>query len=184
MKMRSFRAFDLLISSSFIPHPSSFLSPLSPVICNLLRWLSQRLAPPNAKETGGADGGVGKPRRATFLIACAAIFLTAFSVRSIQWQDNRLTVGDLLGSIVQRYQRQAAEILDGQGILFTADPLASSNTPRLIHPPGYPIFIAAIYRIFGASITALTVAQWVCDSLSAVAGGVLGGVVLPPGAGG
>ena len=106
-----------------------------------------------------------KPRARRLASACALIFLLAFLVRFLHWQDRDPESG--LGSLTHRYLNQGQQILDGEGMLFPRDFERPTNAQLLVHPPGYPIFVAIVFRLFGNSTNALTVAQLVADGIAA-----------------
>ncbi|HKP86672.1 MAG TPA: hypothetical protein VJZ26_11280, partial [Blastocatellia bacterium] len=110
-------------------------------------WLGERLQPPVAQDRGAQTGS----RRAKAAIICAIIFLAAFAVRQLHWQDYNLRVGSDLSSLVHRYQKHAREVMDGEGILFPRDYTLPKNVQRLVHPPGYSVFVAAVFRLLGDS---------------------------------
>lgn len=129
-------------------------------------WLSQRLSPTDkAPDTNTA---AAKKYYSVFFISCLLIFFTALGVRFFQWQDNPATIGESLGSLMVRYQNQAQGILENEGILIPATEPETTGIQRLVHPPGYPILIAAVYKVLGHSKTTLTWVQLCLNALSAV----------------
>jgi Dolichyl-phosphate-mannose-protein mannosyltransferase len=133
-----------------------------------LAWLSRRLATPDAPLT-----------RARPIVAGAIIFLAAFGVRLVHWQDYQLNIGADQSSLVNRYKQQAQRMLDGDGILFPRDYDQHRSIQLLVHPPGYSIFIAGVYSLFGKSDSKLVLAQIICDSLAAVLVFLIALEVLP-----
>src|SRR6266849_4343448 len=73
-----------------------------------LAWLSRSVASPKAR-----------PRCSRLVVTGAIIFLAAFGVRLILWQDYQLNIGADQGGLVSRYKQQAQRMLDGDGILYT-----------------------------------------------------------------
>ncbi|MEK6406814.1 MAG: glycosyltransferase family 39 protein [Acidobacteriota bacterium] len=122
-----------------------------------LAWLSRQVASPNPR-----------PRRKRMIVAGAVIFLAAFGVRLIHWQDYQLRIGADQASLVSRYKQQAQRMLDGDGILYPTGYKQHSSIQLLVHPPGYSIFIAMLFGLFGQSDDHLVRAQIICDSLAAV----------------
>jgi hypothetical protein len=105
--------------------------------------------------------------RARTLIAIA-IFLLAFSVRSLTWHDTRFEVGKVQSSVAGDYQR-VAELLrqeGARGFFSSSSSLADLN--NLGHPPGYSILIAMVRAVFGSSQAATQFTQIVFDSFAAV----------------
>ena len=108
------------------------------------------------------------PSRRRLVIASVIIFAVAFGVRLIHWQDYQLRVGSDLSSLVSRYQQQAQRMLDGEGILYPVGYKEHASVQLIVHPPGYPVFIACIYRLFGKSDNSVVLAKTICDSFAAV----------------
>jgi hypothetical protein len=133
---------------------------------HLIEWLFHRLSPTDKTSTKGARAS--KKYSLMFVGLCLLIFIVAFGVRFFQWQDNPATIGESLSSLVNRYQTQAEGILEDGGILFPAAAPETVGIQRLVHPPGYPILIATVYRIFGQSNAALTWVHLCFNALSAV----------------
>lgn len=123
--------------------------------------------------------------RVHFLTICAVIFLISLGVRPLSWQDNygELSRGKTSSGLQMMaffYYDQAQRILDDGRILFPRNPVDSGDATLLLHPPGYPILVAAIYEMFyrqedgrdGPALskaeTALRVVQIVGDSVSVV----------------
>src|SRR5262245_12188483 len=109
-----------------------------------------------------------RPRYRQIVLAGTVIFLTAFTVRLIHLQDYQLNIAAVQGSLAGRYKQQAQRMLDGNGVLYPTGYRENSNAQLLVHPPGYSIFIAIVYRLFGQSDYNLARVQVVCDSLAAV----------------
>jgi hypothetical protein len=126
-------------------------------------WLSNRLAAPASGSTA-ASQKIGRSRLA---VACAFIFLLAFGVRLLHWQDDQLNIA-AERSLAGRYKQQAQRMLDGNGILYPTGYKENSNAQLLVHPPGYSIFIAIVFRLFGQSDINLSNIQIICDSLASV----------------
>lgn len=116
-------------------------------------------------------------RRFRLAIACAIVFLSAYGVRWLHWQDSHLSSG--LGSLTHLYLKHAKEMVAGRGLLLPRDFNEPSNAQLLVHPPGYSIFVAAIFRIFGESTDRLIVAQIVLDSAAALMITVLAAELFP-----
>lgn len=117
-----------------------------------------------------------------FIAACAIIFLLTLGVRFIHWEDYQLNIATDQSSLVQRYKQQAQRMLDGDGILFPRDYEQHQSVQLLVHPPGYSIFVAGVFGLFGKSDNNLVLAQILCDSLAAVLVFLIGAELLPLGA--
>ncbi len=133
-------------------------------------------------KTIGIDSRRTKLPRARLLAICAVIFITALGVRLLYWQDNyaelaRGKSGSGLQLVAFFYYDHAQRILEDGGILFPRTPPDSGDATLLLHPPGYPILMAAIFKVFyeqgdGQALskadTALRVVQIAGDAASAV----------------
>ena len=65
------------------------------------------------------------------------------------------------------FERQAQAIMDHQSSAFWIDD--PSRTESAVYPPGFPLWIATIYKISGhRSAAVVQMVQWVLDSLSVV----------------
>src|SRR5688572_20476155 len=124
------------------------------------------------KELAGGSPPLNVPARSRFLRAQVlvgiAIFLLAFSVRSLTWHDTRFEVGKVQSSVAGDYQR-VAELLRQEvlrGFFSSSSSLADLN--NLGHPPGYSILIALVRVIFGSSNAAIQFTQILFDSFAAV----------------
>ena len=105
--------------------------------------------------------------RASVLIAIA-IFLLAFSVRSLTWHDTRFEVGKVQSSVAGDYQR-VSELLRQEGLTgFFSSSSSLADLNNLGHPPGYSILIALVRGVFGSSQAAIQFTQILFDSLAAV----------------
>jgi len=140
----------------------------SPLYSRSLAWLSQHLASPGART-----------RRSRLIVTGAIIFLAALGVRLIHWQDYQLNIGSDQSSLASRYQQQAQRMLDGDGILYPTGYRQHSSVQLLVHPPGYSIFIATVFGLFGHSNENLVRAQIILDSLAAVLVFVIALQLLP-----
>jgi len=96
------------------------------------------------------------------LIFCGVIFLFAFGVRFLSWQDNRHEVRKVETFVIAGYQESARKLVHGDLRAFVSD------LDDMAHPPGYSILLAGIFKVFGESDTAIEFVQMLCDSLAAV----------------
>jgi 4-amino-4-deoxy-L-arabinose transferase-like glycosyltransferase len=120
-------------------------------------------------------------RRRRVLI-CAVLFLTAFGVRMLHWQDNRPLFPKVFIGMVRQYRDNAQLLLKGDLKTFVAGPAPPADANILTYPPGYPLLSAAIFKLFGESDSALRLAQVCGDSLVAVIIFFLAVELLPAGA--
>jgi len=98
------------------------------------------------------------------------IFAVSFSVKSLQAVDVQqymYTPDEPARGMSEQYDREAAMIDSGRGLLFPAgwDP---SDTSLLVHAPGYPILLAGIYAISNRSYFYVQLVQNLLNSLSPV----------------
>jgi hypothetical protein len=100
--------------------------------------------------------------RKRLLVICAVIFIIAFGVRFLSWQDNRRDVWKVETFVTAEYKESAQRLLSGNLRAFL------SNLDDMAHPPGYPLVLAGIFKVFGESDTAIEFVQILCDSLAAV----------------
>ncbi|HEY0407105.1 MAG TPA: glycosyltransferase family 39 protein, partial [Pyrinomonadaceae bacterium] len=96
------------------------------------------------------------------------IFLVAFGLRLLAWQDNRFEARKVQTAVTEGY-RHAARLfsVDGLASFFSASaPLADTN--HLGHPPGYPLLLALLSRLTDDTDAAVQLTQIIADSLAAV----------------
>jgi hypothetical protein len=98
----------------------------------------------------------------TLIIQVLILFLLSLSVRFLTWQDNRLDIGKVQTAVTDGYKDSAGQLLRGDYGRFFGD------VNHLGHPPGYPIVIAILAKLFGPSDTVLQLFQILLDSLSVV----------------
>lgn len=100
------------------------------------------------------------------VLICAAIFLIALGVRLLHWQDNRQSFPFI--GMTGEYKAHALVLVAGNldGFLRGPDPPGDANVVK--HPPGYPLFMAAVYKVSGNSDTALRSVHIALDALAAL----------------
>jgi dolichyl-phosphate-mannose-protein mannosyltransferase len=102
------------------------------------------------------------------LIALLFILVLALSVRALTANFLRAHLDDpgwFPSGIYAQFDRQAQNWLDGRGSIFLIQD--SSRTDAAIYPPGYPLWLALIYKLSGSrSPVSVQNVQWVLDSLS------------------
>jgi 4-amino-4-deoxy-L-arabinose transferase-like glycosyltransferase len=89
------------------------------------------------------------------------VFLLAFAVRSLYAVD----LGPFMyrpqqpgTRMIARYDDVAVRIMNGGGILYPTNP-DPARTGLLARPPGYPLYLVAIYRILGRDLFAVQLVQ-------------------------
>lgn len=108
-------------------------------------------------------------QRWPLVLASLCIFLTAFGVRLLSWQDTRGGEARQVQWVVaDDYKRVARLLREGGAASFfsSSSPLADPN--NLGHPPGYSILLAIIYAVTGESDAAAQLFQITVDSLCAL----------------
>ena len=118
-------------------------------------------------------GGRPKPAPvAATIFACVAIFGVALGARLLLHADQRTSVEaahEITYSQPRHYQNAGRRILDDPVHALLFDESNDRGRERLLgHPPGYPIFIAAVFGAFGDSSAVLRGVQLVLDSFSVV----------------
>src|SRR6185503_793338 len=104
----------------------------------------------------------------TRVLTAVAIFLVAFGVRVLTWQDTRLEVEKVQTTVAVNY-KSAAQAIRSEGLRgFFSSTSVLAETNHLGHPPGYSIFIAIIRAWFRDSDSAVQLAQIFFDALCAV----------------
>lgn len=123
-----------------------------------------------AKETTSPEHSAaaqGNSRRQRIIIA-GLIFLSAFGVRLLVWQNKRTEVPQVQTRVTENY-KHLARLLQQNGLASFFDPSSTTSNPDLLgHPPGYSILLALIYRLAGETDLAAQLFQMICDSLAAV----------------
>jgi hypothetical protein len=103
--------------------------------------------------------------------ASLAIFAIAAGARLLHWQDGRHAIETAHRFRYRQpvgYQRDALRLLaDPSDFPFVPAREGGQVAPP-VHPPGYPIFIAAVFSIAGISHDALRLAQLLLDAAMAV----------------
>src|SRR2546428_10614387 len=98
---------------------------------------------------------------------CLVIFLVAISVRLIHLQDNRLIFPRIFTGMVQQHKANARLLLKGDIAIFITGPAPPGDANILTYPPGYPIIMATVFRLFGDSDTSMRAFQIICDAAAA-----------------
>src|SRR6185437_15781599 len=96
------------------------------------------------------------------------IFFTALGVRLVNWQTHDDEALAVQTSVALNYKQQA-RLLQANGVASLYDAASSTNNPDLLgHPPGYPLLLAALYRVAGEHDKVTQFLQIILDSLSVV----------------
>ena len=101
-----------------------------------------------------------RPRQ--FLVPGLLIFFLALGIRFLTWQDIHLEVWRVQTYVTSDYKDSAYQLLRGDLRAFLGD------INHMEHPPGYPILLAGIFKIFGDSDSAIEFVQIICDAVAAV----------------
>ena len=123
-------------------------------------------------------------RRATVashrqILILVLIFFTALGVRLLNWQSHRTKVSEVQTYVVLNY-KQLAELIYQNGLASLYSASSSTSNPDLLgHPPGYPILLSFIYKLFPESDSAVQILQAALDSLCAVIVFLLAAELLP-----
>jgi hypothetical protein len=131
-------------------------------------WVRSCLAEPPSPKLQ-----VTKPIKHHFhlLSACALIFLTAFGVRLLQWQDMRvetLREDSIATTLVNLYEIEAKRMEEDGGVLFPDKAIDPGDARMLVHPPGYSILLRGLYGTEHPDnhYFTLRMIQVICDALS------------------
>lgn len=98
---------------------------------------------------------------------CVCLFALAFGVRFLVWQNNKVAMDGVQYVVTHMYKEDAKTLLTGGIGAFLAGPNPPSDATILLHPPGYPLLIAAVYSIFGET-EALRIIQIILNSLAPI----------------
>src|ERR1051325_8505354 len=99
------------------------------------------------------------------VLACTVIFLCALAVRAFHWQDNPTPP---FHGMTGEYKSHAMDLVNGDVAGFLHGPNPPSDANVIKHPPGYPLLMASVYKVFGQSDDALRAVHIILDSLTAV----------------
>jgi hypothetical protein len=107
------------------------------------------------------------PRRIRFAL-CAIIFLIAFGVRVLTWQDTRLEVRKVQTVVAENY-KTVAQLFREEGVRgFFSSSSSLADLNHLGHPPGYSVLLSMIRSGPGESDAPVQFFQIFVDALSAV----------------
>jgi hypothetical protein len=117
------------------------------------------------------------------LIICLVIFLLATGVRVMHWQDVLPLIenGKMYFGMTDLYRADAQNLLSGRLDLFVRGPAPPSDADIITHPPGYPLMLALLFKIFGESDSVWRYAHLLLDALAAVLIFLIAAELLPRG---
>lgn len=163
-----------------MPHEVTAWPQICPVETTCLSLASQifrRLLPSTEKPVESKLAGAAKfslasnARAAGWLSivgVCVLIALIAVGVRLLLWQDNRPVFPRIFTGMVEHHKGNARILLQGDISRFITGPAPPGDANILTYPPGYPILMAIIFRLFGDSETSMRIFQILCDAAAAV----------------
>lgn len=109
-----------------------------------------------------------KPQTRRRVLACLCLLLLSFTVRALTAQFLRVRLTDpgwFQSGTYAIFDTQARRLLDGSASFFWIDD--PSRTQAAVYPPGYPMWLAFIYKVSGTqSVYVVQNVQWVLDALS------------------
>ena len=120
--------------------------------------------------------------RRRLLMICLAVFVVAVGVRLLHWQNNRLTIDNVMFATAARYKEEAQYLSDRDFTSFIRGRSPEPDTGMLIHTPGYPILIALVHAVTGHSNIALRLVHIACGAAGAVLVVLITVELLPVGA--
>ncbi|HVG22197.1 MAG TPA: glycosyltransferase family 39 protein [Blastocatellia bacterium] len=157
-------------------------------LLNLIRdWLKGSLVPHDlASRNVTPHGPTTKgPGRAQLVIACAIIFFAAFTVRLLCFQDvqgdlNRR--GAMLKDLINPYWKETERILQDGRLLYPLEYPDPGDARMILHPPGYPIMLAAVFKASGdydSLLRSTQLVQIACDCLATALVFLIAAELLP-----
>jgi hypothetical protein len=126
-------------------------------------WLAGQLTRPAAKMPA-------RSRRTQVVLSCAGIFLIAFGVRLLHWQDSYAEIArgePWMSDLVRQYKDEAQRMRAGN-LRLSPDEMGSGDARLLLHPPGYSLLMAGIFSLSDDLNSAVRLVQIAGDGLAAV----------------
>ena len=105
-----------------------------------------------------------------------------FGVRLLQWQNDFLTLDKNMTRLTARYKEEAQFLLAGDLTSLVKGSPSQPDEMILMHPPGYPIVIAAVYELSGDSDRALRLFQIACEAVTVILLFLIAARLVPRGA--
>ena len=106
--------------------------------------------------------------RASIWAAAIAIFLLAFVVRTVISFNYDYQSRQVMTVLTDIYKMDARNLASGDLRTFLQGPNPPVDSHILSHPPGYSIFLAAVFRLFGESDGAIKFFQTLADAVAVV----------------
>jgi hypothetical protein len=163
------------IALTLINMPAKIERPRQPNL--IFKWLRDNLAPRDLSSKSSW--------RAQLLIALVIIFSTAFAIRLLRFQDSQGEInrkGAMLKDLITPYWKEAERILQDGRLLFPLEYPDPGDARMILHPPGYPIALAAIFKASGDYASLLKATQFVqiiCDCVAAALLFLIAAELLP-----
>lgn len=112
------------------------------------------------------------------------LIATAVGVRLLHWQDQQTDIesGKMHFGMSDIYKADAVALIAGQTTLFVKGPNPPNDADIMTHPPGYSLFLAAIFKPFGESMTVWRFMQILLDGFTVLGVFLLARQLLPLGA--
>jgi hypothetical protein len=154
------------VETTFLPFSSQTFKRLLPD----KKAISKYLQPEDVRS---------RESRSRIIIFCLVIFLLAIGVRLFHWQDNRTIFPKLFTGMVEHHNSNARLLLNGDVAGFITGPAPPGDANILTYPPGYPIILAVVSKVFGGSDTAMRFFQIVCDAGTAILIFLIAAELLP-----
>jgi hypothetical protein len=117
--------------------------------------------------------------RRNLVVICLSVFAVATGVRLLQWQNNWHTIDKTMWRLTERYKDEARPLLDGDLKSFLQGTTPEPDQGILMHTPGYPVLLAAIYKVSGPRDAAVRLFQILCDAGAAVLVFLIAAALLP-----
>ena len=134
-------------------------------LIKLRDWLSQQLA------VNGRLSARSGSRALVIVAICAAIFFVALTVRLLHWQDSGVELA-LKNSIMHTmgtiYDDEAHRIINEGGVLIPDTAVESGDAWMIVHPPGYSILMAVLFKLFGETESLMRLVRVILSSIGAV----------------
>jgi hypothetical protein len=113
------------------------------------------------------------------IVAIAAVFILALSVRTLCWQDHQVEIDrqeTYLTQLVNSYRTEALRITEEGGVLVPNTAPESGDARMLVHPPGYSFLLAGLKD--ETSYRAIRMVQVITDAVSVVVVFLIAGELL------
>jgi hypothetical protein len=117
--------------------------------------------------------------RRNLVVICLSVFAVATGVRLLQWQNNWHTIDKTMWRLTARYKDEAQPLLDGDLKSFLQGSTPAPDQGILMHTPGYPVLLAAIYKVSGPRDAAVRLFQILADAGAAVLVFLIAAELLP-----